>query len=57
MKTTLRITVLGTGAVGLAMAATYARAGAQVTVLARGAAVPGLRQHGITVSGDHRIAT
>jgi 2-dehydropantoate 2-reductase len=54
----LRITVLGTGSVGLAVAATFARAGAAVTVLARGAAVAGLRERGITVSGvsgDHRI--
>jgi 2-dehydropantoate 2-reductase len=56
--TALRISVLGSGSVGLAIAATWARAGQQVTLLARGAAVPELRQHGITVSGvsgDYQI--
>lgn len=56
--TTLRITVLGSGSVGLAIAATYAHAGLDVTVLARGLAVQRLRQNGITVtgvSGDHHI--
>ncbi len=33
--TTLRITVLGSGSVGLAVAATFAHAGLDVTVLAR----------------------
>lgn len=56
--TTLRIAVLGSGSVGLAIAATYAHARLDVAVLARGAAVQLLRQHGITVSGvsgDHQI--
>lgn len=56
--TTLRIAVLGSGSVGLAIAATYAHAGQDVAVLARGAAVQLLRQHGITVSGvsgNHQI--
>lgn len=56
--TALRMTVLGSGSVGLAVAATYAQAGQDVTLLARGAALPELRRNGITVtgvSGDHRI--
>ena len=54
----MRLTVLGSGSVGLAFAASYAKAGQQVTLLARGAAVAKLRQQGITVSGvcgKHRI--
>lgn len=57
--TGLRITVLGSGSVGLAVAATYALAGVDVTVLARGAVLAQLRQGGITVTGvagDHHIA-
>lgn len=56
--TPLRMTVLGSGSVGLAIAASYAQAGQGVTLLARGSAVPLLRQNGITVSGvcgDHQI--
>jgi len=56
--TRLRITVLGSGSVGLAVAATYALAGVDVTVLARGAVLEHLRQTGITVTGvagDHHI--
>ena len=56
--TALRMTILGSGSVGLAVAATYAQAGQDVTLLARGAAVPQLRHQGITVSGvsgDHKI--
>jgi 2-dehydropantoate 2-reductase len=52
------MTVLGSGSVGLAVAATFARAGLDVTVLARGSAAQQLRQNGITVtgvSGDHHI--
>lgn len=55
----LRLTVLGSGSVGLAIAASYAQAGQQVTLLARGASVDELRQRGITVTGvcgEHRIA-
>jgi 2-dehydropantoate 2-reductase len=54
----MRMTVLGSGSVGLAVAATYARAGQNVTLLARGSAVPLLRQNGIKVTGvcgDHQI--
>jgi glycine/D-amino acid oxidase-like deaminating enzyme len=54
----LRLTVLGSGSVGLAFAASYAKAGQQVTLLARGAAMAELRQQGIAVSGvcgEHRI--
>lgn len=39
-----RLTVLGSGSVGLAFAACYAQAGQQVTLLARGVAVPVLRR-------------
>lgn len=56
--TPLRMTVLGSGSVGLALAASYAQAGQSVTLLARGSAVPLLREHGITVTGvcgDHQI--
>jgi 2-dehydropantoate 2-reductase len=56
--TRLRITVLGSGSVGLALAATYALAGVDVTVLARGLAVQQLQPSGITVTGvagDHQI--
>jgi 2-dehydropantoate 2-reductase len=56
--TQLRMTVLGSGSVGLAIAATYAHAGIDVTVLARGATIQLLRQDGITVtgvSGNYRI--
>ena len=61
--TRLRITVLGSGSVGLAVAATYALAGVDVTVLARRSASESargsanesalelLRQTGITVTG------
>lgn len=57
--TPLRITVLGSGSVGLAVAASLAQAGQTVTLLARGDAVALLRQQGITVTGvcgDHHIA-
>jgi len=53
------LTVLGSGSVGLAVAASLAQAGQRVTLLARGTAVALLRQGGITVSGvcgDHHIA-
>ena len=56
--TALRMTVLGSGSVGLAIAATYVQAGQAVTLLARGAALSDLRRLGITVSGvsgDHQI--
>lgn len=58
-STPLRMTVLGSGSVGLAVAASFAQAGQRVSLLARGASVPLLREQGITVSGvcgDHRIA-
>jgi len=57
--TALRISVLGSGSVGLAIAATYVEAGQNVTLLARGSALPELKRSGITVSGvsgDHHIA-
>lgn len=54
----LRISVLGSGSVGLAVAASYARAGQRVALLARGSTVPQLRSEGVRVSGvcgDHCI--
>lgn len=56
--TPLRMTVLGSGSVGLAVAASFAQAGQSATLLARGTAVPLLREQGITVTGvcgDHRV--
>ncbi len=55
----MRLTVLGSGSVGLAVAASLVQAGQQVTLLARGSAVPLLREHGITVTGvcgQHHMA-
>jgi 2-dehydropantoate 2-reductase len=55
----IRMTVLGSGAVGLAFAATFAKAGQHVTILARGDGAQQLQNDGITVSGvvgDHHIA-
>jgi 2-dehydropantoate 2-reductase len=54
----LRISVLGSGSVGLAIAASYARAGQRIALLARGSTVPQLRSEGVRVSGvcgEHRI--
>lgn len=54
----LRITVLGSGSVGLAIAASCAHAGQRVTLLARGSTAPQLRSEGVLVSGvcgDNRI--
>lgn len=54
----LRITVLGGGSVGLAIAASYAHAGQRVTLLARGSTVAQLRGEGVRVSGvcgEHHI--
>lgn len=55
-----RLTILGTGSVGLAVAATFSQAGHVVTLLARGdASIDPLRREGIRVtgvSGDHTIA-
>lgn len=56
--TPLRMMVLGSGSVGLAIAASFAQAGQSVTLPARGSAVPLLRERGITVTGvcgHHRI--
>jgi 2-dehydropantoate 2-reductase len=52
------MTVVGGGSVGLAFAASFARAGTDVTLLSRGPAAMLLREQGITVTGvcgDHRI--
>ena len=57
--TPLRMTVLGSGSVGLAVAASFARSGQGVTLLARGPAVPLLQEQGIRVTGvcgEHLIA-
>ncbi len=54
----LRLTILGSGSVGLATAASFAEAGQHVTLLARPPGVDLLRHEGITVTGvcgDHRI--
>lgn len=56
--TALRVSVLGSGSVGLAVAASYALAGQRVTLLARRSTVPQLRESGIKVTGvcgDHQI--
>ena len=53
-----RITVIGGGSVGLCMAASFAVAGAKVTVMVRPASIETLRKEAITVTGklgDHRI--
>lgn len=57
--TRLRLTVVGGGSVGLAFAATCARAGTDVTLLVRGPGVDELRREGITVTGvlgTHAVA-
>ncbi len=54
----LRLTVLGSGSVGLAVAASFMQAGLPVTLLARGAALAQLRASGLTVtgvSGEHHL--
>jgi 2-dehydropantoate 2-reductase len=54
----LRITVLGSGSVGLALAATLAQAGQSLTLLARSSAIAQLRDDGICVTGvcgEHRV--
>lgn len=56
--TPLHITVLGSGSVGLAVAASFAQAGQQVTLLARGSGLALLREQGIQVTGvcgEHHI--
>lgn len=47
----LRIVILGAGAVGSIIGAHLARAGEQVTLIARGQRAALLREHGITVTG------
>jgi 2-dehydropantoate 2-reductase len=49
--TPLRLTVVGSGSVGLAFAASCVQGGQSVTLLARGSAVGDLRSDGIRVSG------
>jgi 2-dehydropantoate 2-reductase len=53
-----RITVIGGGSVGLCLAASFAVAGAKVTLMVRPASIETLRREAITVTGklgDHRI--
>ena len=54
----LRISVIGGGSVGLALAASLALAGADVTLMVRAAAVETLRTQALTVTGllgEHRV--
>ena len=51
----MRVTVIGAGAVGGWLAATLARAGAEVAIVARGATLDQVRAHGLTLlSGEQR---
>ena len=51
----MRVTVIGAGAVGGWLAATLARAGAEVAVVARGATLDQVRAHGLTLlNGEQR---
>ncbi len=48
----MRIAVIGTGGVGGAFGVALAKAGADVTFLARGAHLAAMREHGLQVEGD-----
>ena len=48
----MRIAVIGTGGVGGAFGAALAKAGGDVTFLARGAHLAAMREHGLRVEGD-----
>ena len=51
----MRVTVIGAGAVGGWLAATLARGGAEVALVARGATLDRVRAHGLTLlSGEQR---
>ena len=51
----MRVTVIGAGAIGGWLAATLAKGGAEVALVARGATLDRLREHGLTVlQGDRR---
>lgn len=55
---TLRMTVIGGGSVGLGFAASFALAGARVTLMVRSASLEPLRSQSVTVAGmlgEHRI--
>jgi 2-dehydropantoate 2-reductase len=55
---TLRMTVIGGGSVGLGFAASFAVAGARVTLMVRSASVEALRTQPVTVAGmlgEHRL--
>jgi 2-dehydropantoate 2-reductase len=53
----MRVTVIGAGAVGGWLAATLARAGAEVGLVARGATLDQVRKHGLTLlSGEQRTS-
>lgn len=47
----VHLTILGSGSIGLALAATYVHAGANVTILGRGTGRAQLKQSGIQVTG------
>src|SRR5579863_8346665 len=48
----MRIAVIGAGGVGGAFGAALAKAGADVTFVARGAHLAAMREHGLRVGGD-----
>src|SRR3984885_7624889 len=48
----MRIAVIGAGGVGGGFGAALAKAGADVTFVARGAHLAAMRQHGLRVEGD-----
>src|SRR5262245_24288215 len=51
----MRVTVIGAGAVGGWLAATLAKGGAEVALVARGATLAQIREHGLTLLiGDRR---
>ena len=48
----MRIAVIGTGGVGGGFGAALAKAGGDVTFLARGAHLAAMREHGLRIAGD-----
>lgn len=48
----MRIAIVGTGGIGAPLGAALAKAGAEVTFLARGAHLAAIRAHGLKVEGD-----
>ncbi|HET7156558.1 MAG TPA: 2-dehydropantoate 2-reductase, partial [Hyphomicrobiaceae bacterium] len=53
----MRVTVIGAGAVGGWLAATLAKGGAEVALVARGATLDQVRAHGLTLLSGERRAT